>query len=389
MAAPPPPELVDDAVAEILLRVPPSDPAILARASAVCKSWRRVLSDPVFPRRYRAFHHGSPPPLLGFLRSSHHHARKAGGTAMFVPVETHAPFLEPTFRCAPLDCRHGRVLLDTVGGKKGTLAVWDPSTGDHELLPEPDGGGPCCRSRSGVVLCAAAAGCDDNHHHRDCHGGRPYRVVFVGNTGDRDMVARAWVYSSEAAEWTPPASLLIDAYSSIERKRAAIVGNKVYFLLTIRMGARVAILKYDLGEHRLSTIRSPLEYSKDAVVLMSMEDGLLGLAGIIGSTLELWLRKVDSEGVAVWEQYRVIELQKLLHIDRPYHRADVIGFAESVGVLLVGVDAMIFMFELRSGQVRRLSKPGHCYDVFPFTKFYVPDFTRSKLQFPAEPFQGS
>ncbi|CAN6196782.1 unnamed protein product [Urochloa humidicola] len=88
MAPAPPPELVDDAVAKILLRVPPSDPAILARASLVCKRWRRVVADPSFPRRYRAFHHRSPPPLLGLLRSSHHHTRKSGGTAMFVPKHT-------------------------------------------------------------------------------------------------------------------------------------------------------------------------------------------------------------------------------------------------------------------------------------------------------------
>ncbi|CAN6329547.1 unnamed protein product [Urochloa humidicola] len=83
MAAPAPPELVDNAITEIPLRVPPSDPARLVCASAVCKYWHRILSDPIFPRRYRAFHHRTPPPLLDILRSSHHHTHKSGGTAMF------------------------------------------------------------------------------------------------------------------------------------------------------------------------------------------------------------------------------------------------------------------------------------------------------------------
>ncbi|PUZ66504.1 hypothetical protein GQ55_3G315400 [Panicum hallii var. hallii] len=50
------PELVDDLVAEILLRVKPGEPACLVRASLVCKPWSRLISDPTFRRRYRAFH---------------------------------------------------------------------------------------------------------------------------------------------------------------------------------------------------------------------------------------------------------------------------------------------------------------------------------------------
>jgi hypothetical protein len=45
MAPPPLPELFDDAIAEILIRLPPDDPACLVRASLVCKLWRRILSD--------------------------------------------------------------------------------------------------------------------------------------------------------------------------------------------------------------------------------------------------------------------------------------------------------------------------------------------------------
>ncbi|XP_072147840.1 uncharacterized protein [Setaria viridis] len=165
-------ELVDDAIAEILLRLPPADPAYLIRASLVWpKPWRRVLSDPAFPRRYRAFHR--TPPLLGFLRSFH--ASKAGGSDLFVPIATPTripiPFLQPPFRCQPLDCHHGRVLLDTL------------------------------YSRSGAVLCAAA-GCD----LRDCHGG-PFLVVFVAFVGSTDTVARAWIYSSKMATWSPPAAV--------------------------------------------------------------------------------------------------------------------------------------------------------------------------------------
>ena len=66
MAPPPaPPELIDDAFAEILLRLPPDEPQCLFRASLVCKPWRRLLTDAAFLRRYRRFHR--TPPLLGLF----------------------------------------------------------------------------------------------------------------------------------------------------------------------------------------------------------------------------------------------------------------------------------------------------------------------------------
>ncbi|GJN24388.1 hypothetical protein PR202_gb12126 [Eleusine coracana subsp. coracana] len=81
MAPPrPPPELNDDAVREILLYLPPDDPAHLVRASLVSKHWRRILSDQGFLRRYRRFHR--TPPLLGFFHDGgcdDDHLHCAGG----------------------------------------------------------------------------------------------------------------------------------------------------------------------------------------------------------------------------------------------------------------------------------------------------------------------
>jgi hypothetical protein len=61
------PELIEELVEEILLRIRPDEPAHLVGATLVCKAWRRIiLSDPGFLRCYRAFH-GRRPPLLGFF----------------------------------------------------------------------------------------------------------------------------------------------------------------------------------------------------------------------------------------------------------------------------------------------------------------------------------
>ncbi|GJN10414.1 hypothetical protein PR202_ga28505 [Eleusine coracana subsp. coracana] len=109
MAAPP--ELIDDATAEIFLRLSPDDPACLVRAAFVCKRWRRILSDPAFPRRYREFHR--TPPLLGFLRNRFDRDPRP----QFVPTADASPFSSPEFDCKQwwtLDCRHGRVLFRCV-----------------------------------------------------------------------------------------------------------------------------------------------------------------------------------------------------------------------------------------------------------------------------------
>lgn len=71
---PPPPELDDDIIRDILLRFPATPLPLgsskdLLRASLVCKRWRRILLDPAFLRYYREVH--DAPPLLGFLLYRH------------------------------------------------------------------------------------------------------------------------------------------------------------------------------------------------------------------------------------------------------------------------------------------------------------------------------
>uniref|UniRef100_K4A149 F-box domain-containing protein n=1 Tax=Setaria italica TaxID=4555 RepID=K4A149_SETIT len=115
--------LPDDAVGEILRRLPPDEPACLVRASLVCKSWRLLISEPDFLLRYHELH---PTPLwLGF------------------------------------NCHHDRVLLHTMDPT--CLVVWDPITNDKHFLPEvldyP------CNHLIAAVLCAAN-GCN----HSGCHG---------------------------------------------------------------------------------------------------------------------------------------------------------------------------------------------------------------------------
>ncbi|KAL6594621.1 hypothetical protein ACP70R_048359 [Stipagrostis hirtigluma subsp. patula] len=174
----PPRVLVDDAVEEILLRLPPDDSALLVRASLVCKSWRRLLTDAAFLRHYRRFHRA--PPMLGLFRNT------KGCVARFVPTGSFRPRDLERRNCCVVDCRHGRVLLEN----RITLdyLVWDPTTGEEWVIP--DDADFSYSNYSATVVCAAA-GCD----HLDCHGG-PFLVVLVGTDTDsqqRRQVVRSRV----------------------------------------------------------------------------------------------------------------------------------------------------------------------------------------------------
>ncbi|CAN6209156.1 unnamed protein product [Urochloa humidicola] len=129
-----PPPLMDDLVEEILLRVPPSDPATLVRAGLVCKPCRRIVSDSGFLRRYHDDLCHRTPPLLGFLRAHR-----------FVSLTSPSLFSQPSFAGGDssswrvLDCRHGRVLLlihtNSQHAAADGLVIWDPVTGDEQHLP--------------------------------------------------------------------------------------------------------------------------------------------------------------------------------------------------------------------------------------------------------------
>ncbi|XP_048542875.1 myelin transcription factor 1-like protein [Triticum urartu] len=90
-------------VEEILLLIPPEEPAVLIRASLVCKAWCRLLSGHAFRSRYRTLH--KTPPVLGFLQRWEDNVGRSVPTTKFRPRN---PERRDSY---VLDCRHGRILL--------------------------------------------------------------------------------------------------------------------------------------------------------------------------------------------------------------------------------------------------------------------------------------
>jgi hypothetical protein len=153
--------LPDELLEEILLRLPPDEPAWLLRASLVCKSWSHAISSPGFHCRLHELHRA--PPVLGFL---HHRHPQCKDTPQFVPTTASAFSLDaPKCRLwRAINCRHGRALFCSDSYDDPELLVWEPITGSEWRVSLK----PVISRRaaiSGAVFCAAD-GCD----HRDCHG---------------------------------------------------------------------------------------------------------------------------------------------------------------------------------------------------------------------------
>ena len=112
-----------------------------------------------------------------------------------------------------------------------------------------------------------------------------------------------------------------------------------------------SILKYDLGTHEMTVIPVPVECSFRRVVLMTRDDGELGLAYMENLRLYLWsmVECPDDEENVEWAERKVIELRTLLPDDAlSADSLDVAGFADRVSVIFVRTDRGLFTIDLES-----------------------------------------
>ncbi|CAL5089742.1 unnamed protein product [Urochloa decumbens] len=344
---PPPPALVEDLVEEVLLRLPPSDPALLLRAGLVCKQWRRLVSDVGFCRRFREFHQS--PPMLGFFcnMASNGYGDDHDDYTRFFPTATSSPPLLGNRRRLGhiLDSRHGRVLFHTHPPLPETkLAIWDPISDETYPLPAPPQHDTLFTA---AVLCAAAAAPGGVCNHISCYHG-PFLVVFVGTHGEQIIAS---VYSSETSAWSRPASSPRDLDEHSHLMPGALMANVLYFSSDVND----RILKFDLVSRELSGGRR------------------LGLA-TVGEFCRLlvWSRE-DGPGKdeGPWAQTRAIDLKA---VREPFtsHGLEVVGFADSVGIVFVATDVALFSVDLGSGEVKKLAEVCHVISVVPFVSFYTP-----------------
>jgi hypothetical protein len=367
-------KLMEELIEEILLRLPPNEPAYLVRTALVCKSWHRILSDRGFHRRYRAFHR--TPPLLGYYLHSLFYVYNPA-IPLFVPTSTTVPPfitplpLGPSKSWRAVDCRHGRVLLLRILDDPDDcshLIVCDPVTGDQHRLSIPVYH-PNGERYNGAVLCAAD-GCD----HVDCHGG-PFIVVFV--VSGVDHVVRASMYSSETRAWGAPSSVDVGVRNGLNDRPNLLAQGALYFTLVRGGGSKSAVIKYDLRGHSLSVIDTPAGSFTQHMVMIKSEDGGLGFISVSDGCMYLWKRQQGgANGTAAgWVRHKFAQMKTLIPPELGGYRSkprDVIGFEESTGTIFINRTSGVFAVDLKTRQVRMVGEGRPYPAILPYMSFYTP-----------------
>ncbi|XP_048565846.1 uncharacterized protein LOC125545843 isoform X1 [Triticum urartu] len=355
----PPASLPDDEdlLQEILLRLPPR-PSSLPRASLVCKLWRRLVAEPQFQRRFRD-HHGKPP-LLGFFLQDNI-------SCPFVPMLDPpdripgARFsMPPHKRHRIIDCRHGLVLFRSQR-QSPRLLVWDPVARQKRRLifpPELDNGEMYIIN--GAVLRPARG--------RSSH----FQVALIAQDKEYTRVSGC-LFSSETGVWSNIKTLQLDLANRCMPQPSTLIGNSICWLDTAHHDhPQYAILEFDLDTQSLSVTELPphLEAGYDQLrIIKPGEDGGLGFIHLSHFHAQIWKRKPDCNGLAVWVIDRAIEFKELRSNCKGYSLT-LVGFVEESNAILVLTASGVFMVYLQSMEFKKLSKLWVFCLYYPFASFY-------------------
>ncbi|XP_051223184.1 uncharacterized protein [Lolium perenne] len=340
----------DDMLREILIRLPP-EPSSLPRASAVCRRWRGLVTDPKFHRQFLA-HHRKPPHLGVILWF-----RNQGivFNSILDPPDRIPPARFSLGRyssrgddCSLLDCRHGLVLISDWA--RHEVAVCDPFTGEQRCVAVPS------EMRigylEGAVLCAAG---DHGHVHGSCRFNSCKLVLMSG--GNRTPCIFC-VYSLETGVWgnlisTESSWDLFDGIPGNLAVPATLVGDCLYWLLGYD------ILEFDFDKENLAVFMGPpcppIIFHGNHQIIQAA-DGAVGYAALSYPRLEMWQRNIDCHGIATWAPWKTVELNTILQL--PYLHL-------GKGVQLLGYDgddavflwhaSSVYLVQLEPMQARKLN----------------------------------
>jgi hypothetical protein len=163
------------------------------------------------------------------------------------------------------------------------------------------------------------------------------------------------------------------------------VGNSVYWKINFGEEDSNHILEFELHSQRLGLIELPEgvrgNYMSN-IHIVPAEDGVIGFAGVNYSSIHLWSRGVDSEGVAGWALLRIIDMDRLTLSGVPtgdmFLWSSVVAFARDSGELFVQAESGIFMINIRSMQLREVLQASGSA-IYPYSSFYTPGTCLQKL----------
>ncbi|CAM0879444.1 unnamed protein product [Alopecurus aequalis] len=321
-------EIPDHLLAEILLRLPTA--ADLARASAASVSFRRLVTDRSFLRRFRRLH---APPLLGFLdRDGFHpaqppHPSAPGARALALAADFSFSFLPSRRRWTVQDIRDGRVLLVARRRRTGEakrrhpvfreLAVCDTVHQRYTLLPSvPDAlaasletpASPVGRPWCDPFLAPIADESDDT-----------FRVICVAHC---ETGLAAFVFSSSTGQWQAAASkswsdLLLGrgepaSMSPMDRKffKRHYAYGCFYWDSSMIDGKEVLVLDTRTMEFSITDL-PPGEWKRLGLALVGAGEGRLGMFGF--RTDNEWdliytIMRNKREDPSQWQTEKIVSL---------------------------------------------------------------------------------
>ncbi|KAF7105440.1 hypothetical protein CFC21_106253 [Triticum aestivum] len=351
---------------EILLRLPPQ-PSSLPRASAVCKRWRDLLTDPGFFRRFCTHHRY--PPLLGVFQCH--------DQLEFTPVPAAPDRIPPASLDLPnrdlwvrlLGCRHGRILI--LNRVHTEVLVWDPIFGGQHHVPVPPEFN--LGYINAAVLCAAR---DQGHVHGNCYS-TPFKVILLlmRRSDGRPLAS---IYSSETDTWGGLISAEVPYRHCYGTCISTLVGNVLYWSYPY---TKEGILGFDLEQQNFDVLEGPSGmYRCHNHQIIQADDETVGLEMLSDNDqkIQMWERKVNCHGVASWVQWKTIEMHKILGLPRQVEGEKaslefIRGYVEDTDMIFLYVKGSVYVVQLKSMQSRKLFEVSntriYCHS---FRCFYAP-----------------
>ncbi|KAL5197658.1 hypothetical protein ABZP36_001170 [Zizania latifolia] len=364
---PPPPALSDDILREIFIRLP--CPADLARAAISCASFRCVITEPSFIRRFRAL---NPQPLLGvldhngdFFPAEPPHPSAPAARTVARGIDFSCTFLPTPHLWRRRDVRDGRFLLSRFEQSPGNsvfmeLAVCDPLSRRYVLLPPvPDDLATSAQMQNLVDLRPFFAPAGDDEADTS------FRVIYMVRCVAKLAV---FTFSSDAEQWNVLAyhgwaGLVAGTptWSTALSERHYVHGCICWFL---RWNQKLLLLDTHRMEFSIINLPSSDLAEMEQIAIVEQPEGRLGLFIFMD---ELLNRKFDicymvwqnnAEGLNQWS------LERLMRLPSNY-RYNYVG--STGGYLLVqgvpevtpATDHAYFSVDLKTFKVERFCETKH------------------------------
>ncbi|XP_062188072.1 uncharacterized protein LOC133891376 isoform X2 [Phragmites australis] len=322
-----PPPLADEILEEIFLRI--ASPADLARASAACVSFRRLIADPSFLRRWQ-------------------HCDVCDGRVLL--------------QCIPDDEKDGVYFPD--------LAVCDPLSRRYLLLPPiPDDLVASAQVQEHKIRFFDAFLVPSGHEEE-----ASFKVIGRTHCTEKLVV---FIFSSGSSRWSVGTSTSwVDL--SLNTPPGIILGwpHYEYGCFYWKVNWRNRLLKLDINRMEFSTVDLPPDHDERDVVIVEAGEGRLAMLSLIrnGTAVDYYtIMQNEGERVNEWLVENVIPLPC---------RCNFVGASEGY-IFLLGVqktqdtvDAVCFSLEIKTLKIERLSSIKylyvHVHSYFGFPPFMSP-----------------